>query len=112
MSHFPLPPWPDQPGRTILGSNAYRPGVRCDGPVTPEEVTAIKDYNIGVPGFLAVRGGDHLEALYYCGGDAYEREGWCYAQRIQLGWMVATEAGYCPSGQLVPGFARSMLPLR
>ena len=40
----------------------------------------MRDYNIGVPGFLAVRGGDHLEALYYCGGDEYEREGWCYAQ--------------------------------
>ena len=55
------------------------------------------DYNIGVQGFLAVKGGDRLQALYYCGGDACEREGWCYAQRIQLGWMVAIEAGYCPS---------------
>ena len=40
----------------------------------------MRDYNVGVPGYLAVKEGDRLQALYYCGGDACEREGWCYAQ--------------------------------
>ena len=75
-----LAPWTDQPGRTILGSNDYRPGVRCDGRVKPEDVRVMRDYNVGVPGYLAVKRGDRLQALYYCGGDACEREGWCYAQ--------------------------------